>query len=302
MVAHLWPDRAVRSLALSVWKGRVGMSGESREQVHHCTDHSAISARLATEGYGTMVVMSRYDRIDRDAVIAELESFVRQTEPVRGHGTFVAEPRCGFDGAKALEERVRPILDALYPEWRAENSESSYEVSAQERSACTRLISRLRNSDGISELLRGVDSAPRFAASSLHELVWRAAAPQWELDHRHDAVLAAAKAVNSLLQRKLGRRDVSEVKLVQEAFSEKPPSADRARLRFDDVGDDQTKESLREGVMSFGVGCFKAIRHPLGHRPEEEIELGEQAALERLAALSLLARWIDEASLVTRDS
>jgi hypothetical protein len=43
--------------------------------------------------------------------------------------------------------------------------------------------------------------------------------------------------------------------------------------------------------MSFGAGCFQAIRNPVGHLINEQ---SEQAALERLAALSLLARWITE--------
>jgi hypothetical protein len=135
----------------------------------------------------------------------------------------------------------------------------------------------------------------------MHDLAWRAASPQWQTEHRHDAVLASAKAVNSLLQKKLGRRDLSEVKLVQEAFSEKDPAPGKPRLRFTAFEDDQTRESMREGAMSIGVGCFKAIRHPLGHRPDEEIELGEQDALERLAALSLFARWVDEAELLIAD-
>lgn len=53
----------------------------------------------------------------------------------------------------------------------------------------------------------------------------------------------------------------------------------------------------RQGVMSFGAGCFQAIRSPVGHLPNDEHELEEQPALERLAALSLLLRWIDEAEL-----
>lgn len=54
---------------------------------------------------------------------------------------------------------------------------------------------------------------------------------------------------------------------------------------------------MRQGVMEFGAGCFGAIRNPIGHRPNEEVELDEQTALERLAALSLFARWVDEAQI-----
>lgn len=46
--------------------------------------------------------------------------------------------------------------------------------------------------------------------------------------------------------------------------------------------------------MSFGQGCMKRIRNLYvhGHEPSED------EALEALAALSLLARWIDEAAVV----
>lgn len=130
----------------------------------------------------------------------------------------------------------------------------------------------------------------------MHEVVWGAASTQWSTGHRHEAVLAAAKAVNSRLQEKLNRRDVSEAKLVREAFSEKAESG-KPRLRFAHIDDEQTRESMRQGVMSFGDGCFQAIRNPVGHLPNDEHELEEQPALERLAALSLLLRWIDEAEL-----
>ena len=58
---------------------------------------------------------------------------------------------------------------------------------------------------------------------------------------------------------------------------------------------------MRQGAMAFGAGCFQAIRNPVGHLPNEEHELTEQEALERLAAFSLLARWIQEATLETTD-
>jgi hypothetical protein len=100
-----------------------------------------------------------------------------------------------------------------------------------------------------------------------------------------------------MLQAKVGRRDVSEVKLVREAFSDKSPSLGRSRLRFPSVVDEQTRESLRQGVMDYGAGCFAAICNPVGHLPNDEFELTEQDALERLAALSLLARWVDQSEI-----
>jgi uncharacterized protein (TIGR02391 family) len=141
---------------------------------------------------------------------------------------------------------------------------------------------------------------PRRASQRLRytRSSWKAAEAQWSTGHRHEAVLAAAKAVNSHLQTKVGRRDISEVDVVRQAFSEKEPEPVKARLRFSHIVDEQTRSSMRQGAMDFGAGCFAAIRNPVGHRPNEEIELTEQSALERLSALSLLARWIDEADVV----
>jgi hypothetical protein len=48
--------------------------------------------------------------------------------------------------------------------------------------------------------------------------------------------------------------------------------------------------------MNFGKGCMMGIRNVVSHdtsEPQPEI------ALEQLAALSILARWIDAASLQT---
>jgi hypothetical protein len=78
-------------------------------------------------------------------------------------------------------------------------------------------------------------------------------------------------------------------------------SPGKPRLRFQGVADEQTRESLRQGAMDFGAGCFAAIRNPVGHLPNDQFELPEQEALERLAALSLFARWIDESSVELTD-
>ena len=45
------------------------------------------------------------------------------------------------------------------------------------------------------------------------------------------------------------------------------------------------------------LDVLPAIRNPVAHLPNDEIELDEQTALERLAALSLFARWVDEADV-----
>lgn len=139
--------------------------------------------------------------------------------------------------------------------------------------------------------------APTPAADQLHPSVWAAAAPQWATHHLHDAVMAASKAVNAMLQGKVGRDDIAEVALVREAFSQNPSVPGRPRLRFAAIKSERTRESMTQGALSFGVGCFQAIRNPVGHLPDDEHDLSEQEALEQLAAWSLFARWIERATL-----
>lgn len=245
------------------------------------------------------------DGVDLGWVREKLEEFARETEPVNQSGsgfiTLNTAPACGRDRALALVETIRPILERLYPEWRSENDLDAYDEFSQERDAAKRLLARLESQEETRSHLGGSDLSPRISAASLHPLIWRAAEAQWSTGHRHEAVLAAAKAVNSHLQSKVGRRDLSEADLVRQAFSEKDPQPGHPRLRFKAVLDDQTRASMRQGVSDFGAGCFSAIRNPLGHRPNEEVELDEQTALERLAALSLLVRWIDEAQVERAD-
>jgi hypothetical protein len=146
-----------------------------------------------------------------------------------------------------LTERVRPILDSLYPVWRDENRENKNFEFQAERDACQLLRARIASHEEIRAMLAGLDATPQLSASQLHELVWRAASAQWSTSHFQEAVLAAAKAVNSMLQNKLDRRYLSDVKLVREAFADSDPAPGRPRLRFNRVVDDQRGSRCDKG-------------------------------------------------------
>jgi Protein of unknown function (Hypoth_ymh) len=105
----------------------------------------------------------------------------------------------------------------------------------------------------------------------------------------------AAKKVNAETQNKLGRRDLSETKLFQEAFSSEPPQTGRPRLRRRTADDSDTYKSVQRGAMALAEGIFAGIRNPFNH--EEPADIDEHVAFEYLAALSLLTRWVDAAAL-----
>ncbi|WP_089011300.1 TIGR02391 family protein [Micromonospora inositola] len=62
-----------------------------------------------------------------------------------------------------------------------------------------------------------------------------------------------------------------------------------------EVDGSQTFHSLHRGVMAFAEGCYAAIRNPASH--VVQADLSEDEALEQLAALSVLARWVDSATV-----
>ncbi len=74
------------------------------------------------------------------------------------------------------------------------------------------------------------------------------------------------------------------------------PGQPRLRLMVDDGSD--TFRSLQRGAAAFTEGCYAGIRNPNSH--EDGLpELPQHEALEQLAALSVLARWVDTAVLAT---
>ncbi|WP_228121219.1 TIGR02391 family protein [Streptomyces fagopyri] len=84
----------------------------------------------------------------------------------------------------------------------------------------------------------------------------------------------------------------------QSAFSLNAPKVDESRLRLMPDDGSDTFRSIHRGAMAFAEGCYAGIRNPNSH--EDGLpELPEHEALEQLAAFSVLARWVDRASLLT---
>jgi hypothetical protein len=131
-------------------------------------------------------------------------------------------------------------------------------------------------------------------AEALHPWVWNAAEDLWASGHWGEALEAALKVVNAKLQDKTNRRDVSEVDLVNRAWSRDAPKPREPRLRTGDPGDPQTYRSLNEGALALGQALFKLWRNPLAHLTDK---MRREQALEGLAAASAFARLVDEATV-----
>ena len=164
---------------------------------------------------------------------------------------------------------------------------------SRHREAAIRAREQLVREQEIRENLG--EDAPELSAAELHDWVWSGAKSLWQSGHYREAVEGAIKKLNAETQNKVRRRDVSETDLFRQAFSLDPAAIGKTRLRRMASDGSDTYKSVQRGAMAFAEGVFAGIRNPLSHEADQE--LSEQEALEYLAALSVLARWVDKSEV-----
>jgi hypothetical protein len=244
--------------------------------------------------------------IDVEWARGELSRFLELTElyrPSDPPGVVVFSTRKSNRGKPAdiiaSAHVVAQILDRVLPDWRTEVPASGNQRINrwyQHREAAQRADAALQRDAEIRERLG--DAAPRLSAASLHSWVWSAAQALWRDGHIREAVTAAARKVNRETQNKVGRRDVTETALFQSIFSKDEPKPEQPRLRLMTDDGSDTFRSVQRGGAAFAEGCYAGIRNPNSH--EDGLpELPQHEALEQLAAFSVLARWVDTATLAT---
>lgn len=239
-------------------------------------------------------------KLDPEWAIDEINQFLRVTDQVgydnSGSGVVVIGTHMRGSQTEASQRAhvVEQILDRVLPGWSKDRPAKDTKYSWL-RDQASRAKAALQRQAELAEKLG--DNAPDMDAANLHPWAWESGSSYWNSGHFHQAVMQAAIRINFETQTKLGRMDVSEADLFNQAFSLDPPKADAARLRLakDDGG--KTYQNLHRGARSFADGLYTAIRNPGMHKPQESDGGEEQLALEQLAAFSLLARWVDQADV-----
>jgi hypothetical protein len=232
--------------------------------------------------------------VDVDWVRQKLEEFTELCEQS-------LELRPIDDCMPALRRReatIRAIMTAISPslankftlEWSAEDPVPEEEAKAQAERCLGFALDRGEWA------IRLAPDSPNLPADRLHPWVWDSAKTLWSSQHFRQAVQAAATSINAKLQQKVGRRDLSDAKLIQDALSGSAPEPGKPRLRLPGDPTDESIQSRQRGALQLGQGCAWVIRNPASHDDEE---WDEQIALERLATLSVFARLIDECEVVT---
>lgn len=231
--------------------------------------------------------------------LAELDKFIDQTvlrypDPVPGVMDLTGRKITSGSDEDILKEAqvTEQILDRVIPDWKSISAGDSNRWEKYREAALRAKESLLRQ----EELRQNLgENAPEISAANLHPWVWNGASSLWQSGHYRSAVEDAAKKVNAETQNKVGRRDVSEIKLFQEAFSLDAPAEGKKRLRRMTPDNSDTYKSVQRGAMALAAGIYLGIRNPFNHEDPKDID--EQVALEYLAALSVLARWVDESTV-----
>lgn len=238
-------------------------------------------------------------KLDPEWAVEEIDQFLHVTSqvvPDMGAGmTYLGTVMRGPETEAAARAHViEQILDRVLPGWQKERPAKDRDFRWL-RDQASRAKAALQRAAELADKLG--DNAPDMDAANLHPWAWENGRSYWNTGHFHQAVMQAAIRINAETQAKLGRMDVSETALFNEAFSLSDPKAGAARLRLAENDGSKTYENLHRGARSFAEGLYAGIRNPGMHVPYGGGE--EQLALEQLAAFSLLARWVDQSTVET---
>lgn len=232
-----------------------------------------------------------------ELALAELNKFINQTvmTSASSSGYLTTQKRTAASDIEVMKQAqvVEQIVDRVIPDWRESYNDSRWNRWGGHREAAIRAKEELVRREELRQNLG--EDAPEISAANLHPWVWNGTSSLWQSGHYRSAVEDAVKKVNAETQNKVGRRDVSETNLFQEAFSADPPKAGKPRLRRMTNDGSDTYKSVQRGAMALAEGIYAGIRNPFNHEDPKDID--EQVALEYLAALSVLARWVDEATV-----
>lgn len=242
--------------------------------------------------------------LDVPWAINALREFLNATDQVAydnsGSGVVVIGTHQRVPDSEAAEYAyvAERILDHVLPKWRAAEDKTDLKGKVRWRHLrdwSARGIASLEREAELREKLG--DNAPTISASGLHPWVWNGASSLWQSGHYRQAVEDALKKVNAETQNKISRRDVSESDLFNQAFSDSAPAPGKPRLRRMVPDGSDTYKSMQRGARSLAEGIYAGIRNPFGHGDPSAMDIDEQVGLEYLAGVSVLARWVDDATV-----
>lgn len=153
---------------------------------------------------------------------------------------------------------------------------------------CDRLIGIIENDSRLQQIIGSHE--PFLSSSRLAADVTEAAASYWSDRHYTEAVRQSYLKLERKAQQILGT-EVGGSNLWEQCF------AKTGGLKISEIkGNSKTKDSVQQGLRRLAQSASLLIRNPISHTPTEENGMSEEEALEYLAILSCLSRWLDRCS------
>ncbi|MGW6879581.1 TIGR02391 family protein [Streptomyces goshikiensis] len=128
---------------------------------------------------------------------------------------------------------------------------------------------------------------PTTGVEAMHPTIWGAARKLWLDGHFRLAVQSAAETLTAQLKTRVGLANMDATNLYEKVFNTKTPM-----LIWPGDPGDRNVSSMQNGLAKYAPGLNMTVRNTATHVAADEMTA--QQGLERLAALSLLAHWIDE--------
>lgn len=225
--------------------------------------------------------------------LVEYLELCQQISSARDAASGFWGPECDRLNGAATERlsTVERIVRSVTPQAPTPLMPPSYSSSDSEQYV-RRAVGALRDQAEVEANL--IPDAPSLAADGLHPNIWAPASSIWETGQFAAAIQGAAIALSAHIQQKAGSK-LRDGKLAAQVFSTELPKTGQPRLHFPGRDqDDDTWMSRQRGLHLLAQGAFAGIRNLVSH---EVVDLTESEALEQMAVLSMIARWVDDTEL-----
>lgn len=226
-------------------------------------------------GFGRGMVPAVEPREDVDP--AEISAAAARVSRAAGRAMFAASLTATRVQVEGQAQPVDPIAA-----WRTITLPKPVLEPGDVIDATEQILGRLE----AMELKAAAELPPTSGVEALHPAVWGPAGKLWRDGHFRSAVHSAAEALTAQLRARVGQSGMDATALYGKIFSERDQL-----LQWPGDPNDLTVKSMRAGLGKYAPGVNMTIRNTAAHGTAE---MSAQDAMERLAALSLLARWIDE--------
>lgn len=147
-----------------------------------------------------------------------------------------------------------------------------------------------------AELEENLHPGPRLRADELHAVVWDAGRKLWADGHMGSPLQSAGQAVEEHIAIAASEGNLRGSRLVNAYLAPGVATPASPRLRRPTTSlSAETITNRKEGLFGLGKAVVQGVRNIVSHGSHG---VNEQEALESLAAMSLLCRWIDDCTLV----